>query len=254
MNASTPMRQAVASAPTAAQSRRNPWILIQGPLSFTLLTAVGFGLVVAGIVVSIAWRSNVTGSVWEAAANAVPWFAAVMGGHAFFQIVPMLIANGFTRRDASLHGLRVIGVTTLTITLLTTLGYLVEWIVYRWQDWPRGIGGNHFFTNHSQVGVIFWETLLTMALWSALGAMVGAAFYRYDQNGWFSLIPAGVVMVLVGVFMTTRTPVFDNVMDRFFSDWGRSLPLATLATAAGLALAGALLWRIVRDLPLRAWR
>ncbi|MGB3329633.1 MAG: hypothetical protein WBA46_11810 [Thermomicrobiales bacterium] len=246
------------AARTRVVARRRPWsfpwIVAEGQIAFTLLSALGFGLVIAAVVAGIAWKSTITSSIWESATNAIPWFSAVLAGHTLFQVVPMMIANGRTRRAAMIDAAQVIGATTVVITLLTTLGYLIEWAVYRWQGWPRSIGGGHFFTTHSQVGAIFWETLLTMAIWSALGAMVGIAFYRYDQYGWLALIPAAGVMVLTGVFMTTRTPVFDNVMDRYFSDWGRSLPVATLGAVLGLAITGALIWRIVRDLPLRPWR
>ncbi|MGN6482895.1 MAG: hypothetical protein ACTHMX_00695 [Thermomicrobiales bacterium] len=223
-------------------------------LAFTALMALGFGLVVAGIVVSIAWRSEVTGSIWEASCNAVPWYAAFMAGYTFFQVVPILIANGKTRRDAAIDAAQVIGAQTLVIALLMTLGYLIEWAVYRWRGWPVDIGGDHLFTRHSQVGIIFWESLLTIAVWSALGAFVGASFYRYDAQGWFAVIPAALILSVVGIFITTKAPLFENLIEQVLSDVGRSLPVATVASTIAVAISAAILWRIVRDMPLRRWR
>ncbi|MGC4191713.1 MAG: hypothetical protein QM589_11225 [Thermomicrobiales bacterium] len=239
---------------SSRQAGRFPWIVAEGQIAFTLLAALGFGLVIAAVVIGAAWKSTVTGSIWEPATNAIPWFAAVLAGHTFHQVVPMLIANGRTRREATIAGIQVIGTMTLTISLLSTLAYVIELVVYRWQGWPRTIGGNHFFTHHDQVGRIFWETLLTIALWSCLGAMVGAAFYRDDRQGWFSLVPAALIMTGVGIFMTVQAPVADNVIANVLSGWGRSLPVATLATAVGLVFTSVILWRIVRDMPLRRWR
>jgi hypothetical protein len=256
------MSASMSSARPASSSRRPagvggrfPWIVASGQLAFTLLSAVGFAVAVAVVVISIAWRSDVTASIWEASSNAVPWYAAFMAGYTFYQVVPLLVANGKTRRDASIDAAQVIGAQTLVISLLTTLGYLVEWAVYRWQGWPLGtIGGDHLFTRHTQVGAIFWESLLTISVWSAIGAFVGAAFYRYEQWGWFSLLPAVLILIGVGLFITTKAPLFENVIEHALSGGGRSLPAATVAAAIAVAISAAILWRIVRDMPLRRWR
>jgi len=241
-------------APPPHRPRRFPWIIASGQIALTLLYAVGFAVAVAAVVISIAWRADVTGSIWEASANVVPWYPAFMAGYTFYQVVPMLIANGKTRRDASLDAAQVIGAQTVVIALLLTLGYLIEWAVYRWQDWPMGIGGDHLFTRHTEVGAIFWESLLTIAVWSALGAFIGAAFYRYDVWGWLSLIPALAILSFVGLFITTRAPFLVIVIELVLGNWGRTLPGATFAVAVALVVSGAMLWRIVRDMPLRRWR
>lgn len=245
---------APAPTPTGGRAWRFPWIVASGQIALTLLSALGFGVVVAGIVVSIAWQGEVTGSIWEASVNAVPWYAAFMAGYTFYQVVPMLIANGRTRREASIDAGQVIGAQAVVMALLLVLGYLIEWAVYRWQGWPTEISGAHFFTRHSQVGTIFWESLLTIAVWSALGAFVGASFYRYDLQGWFAVIPAALILSVVGIFITTKAPFFENVIEHALSGGMRSLPVATLATAVALVVSGVILWRIVRDMPLRRWR
>lgn len=253
MSAVSPQTSAISHSAT-----RRPWrfptLIAQGQLAFVVLMALGFGVTVAAVIIGIGWKSTISGSVWEPSTNAIPWFVAVMAGHTFFQVVPMLIANGRTRRDATIDALQVSAATVLTVAVLTTVGYLIEWAVYRWQGWPEKITGNHLFTHYDQVGAIFWESLLTFAVWSVLGAMVGAAFYRFDQWGWLSLVPAVIILIGVGIFITSRAPIADNLVERILPDWGRSLPVATLATVIGMGVSGAIIWRIVRDLPLRPWR
>ncbi|MGC4108032.1 MAG: hypothetical protein QM753_17050 [Thermomicrobiales bacterium] len=257
MSASMSSGRSALSAPRGRPGTvsRFPWIVASGQIAFTLLMAAGFAVAVAVVVISLAWRSDVTASIWEASSNAVPWYAAFMAGYTFHQVVPMLIANGKTRRDASIDAAQVIGAQAFVIALLVTLGYLVEWVVYRWQEWPLGtISGNHLFTRHTQVGVIFWESFLTMVVWSSIGAFVGAALYRHERLGWVSLIPAALILSFVGIFITTEAPLFENMIEQLLSGGVRSLAGATLAVAVAVAISGVILWSIVRDMPLRRWR
>ena len=231
-----------------------PWVIAEGQVVMALLAALGYGLAVACVVVGIARRGTITGSIWEPAANAVPWYTGFIAGYLVFQMVPMLVANGFTRRDAARSVSAVVALLSAVAALVTTLGYLIEYVAFRWQGWPLAIGGDHLFTRHTQVGEILWESLLTMALWSAIGSFIGAALYRWEHAGWLAFVPAGLILSAVGIFITARPPFFNDAIERALPDWGRSLPMATVATLVALAGCGGILWWIVRDMPLRRWR
>lgn len=240
--------------PVGRRSIRFSWIIAEGLIVFTLIAATGLAFLVAAITLGIAWRSTISESVWAYASNAVPWYAGAIAGYIFFQMVPMLIANGRTRRDALRDGLGAVSMLAAAIAILNILFYAVEGMIYRAEGWPMEIADGHLFSRHGQMGLIALESLLTTAVWSAVGAFVALAMYRDREGGYLALVPAVVILLGSGVFVSIRIGAIDAVLDRLRPAWVSSWPGTIMTAAIGMVLSIVLLIRIMKDMPLRPWR
>jgi hypothetical protein len=123
--------------------------------------------------------------------------------------------------------------------------------LYRIMDWPQEISNDHLFTKATQIPLIFAEYWLTFLIWTAVGAMIGAGFYRSDEIGFLTiplaLIPLALSDVAIGVGWGPVGFVVRHVLDPLNPPLLVSLAIAL----AGAALAMAMTWPIVRDIPIR---
>ncbi|MFD0663972.1 hypothetical protein [Thermocatellispora tengchongensis] len=110
---------------------------------------------------------------------------------------------------------------------------------------PQNLDRRHLFTDPLQVHLVLAEYSLQYLAWIAAGALVGAAFYRWEGGG-LLVIPLGVVIVALGEAAT------GDALPLIGERLGLALPQIPAVAALGAALLGAALtWMIVRDVPVR---
>ncbi len=237
------------TVPGAERSWRLPRILLEDQLVLAALCWAGFVTFAMATVTVVSFFRDIETSAWGIATGIIPWYSAFIGGYVLHTVLPVHIAHGRTRRDTAIESLIFCGVFTPFVALLATLGFGVEQGVYAIAGWTRGTPDDRLFSAYTDYGTIFVESWLTVLVWTSAGALVGAAFYRDKAAGWLALIPAAIMVSLVGISSGPQFMGF--ILDRLPSIDPSSLwVLAPMAMACCLA-ALAMTWPIVRDVPLR---
>lgn len=225
-------------------------ILVTSHLAFVamawVLFTVGVCLVIAGVALFADGRPD---SIWHyAAAQAPRWLMFGLGIDAVTTYLRLQLAHGGTRRS-------YLGQTTAhTVVLaggsaaLITVGYLLERGIYALLGWPQRLPGESLFSTAGQYHVIFGTYWLTFLMWTVAGTLIGLGFFRWNKGGLLT-IPIGLVLV---------SPAFVALSDNGLPLIGKELagvelsPGLLLVTFAACFAAGtALIWAIVRDVPMK---
>ena len=219
-------------------------------LWLTFLTWAGFMVVILGIAIGIGRFGEVTGSVLEPAAQVAGWFAIFMGGYLNHDVLELHITHGMTRREfAQLAGVFVV-LFAAFIAFLMTVGFLLERLLYRVADWPHHIEDDHLYSSGVQVHAVFAEFWLMTLIWTSAGAIVGSAVYRHGNDGWFAIPLALIPIGAGGIVMGDGWGPIESLADLFGNPSVHpavAIPVCLVAFAVALALA----WSFVRDIPIR---
>ncbi|WP_430782345.1 hypothetical protein [Actinoplanes sp. G11-F43] len=211
----------------------------------TFLMACLAGLYVLGaIAIGVAATlTTVRISVVDIGGQVLHWLALGYGFSAA-SLLSTMIVHGRTRREFLVQHPVFQVVTAGLLAALVTGVYAAEAAVYRAAGWRWKLQEQHVFESgdHLMIFVAYWSML---ALSLMIGAYVGSAFFRGDGAIAVSLL-AAPVLVLAG-----------GAVNGFFTLPFARLELDSAAAVAGLsvplfAVAWALLWVTVRDVPLRA--
>ncbi|GAA5059004.1 hypothetical protein HNP84_008733 [Thermocatellispora tengchongensis] len=222
-----------------------PTRLLAANALITAMLWAGFVAVVAIVAVGIGLFGTLGRSVWEPASQFVRFYALFFGIALVREWMPLYLAHGRTRRLFGLHGGITIALFAPFLAVLAALAYLVERGAYALADVPQNLDRRHLFTDPLQVHLVLAEYSLQYLAWIAAGALVGAAFYRWEGGG-LLVIPLGVVIVALGEAAT------GDALPLIGERLGLALPQIPAVAALGAALLGAALtWMIVRDVPVR---
>ncbi|WP_436758853.1 hypothetical protein [Streptosporangium sp. V21-05] len=229
---------------------RFPSRLLGAPLIYTALMWAGFYVLVVLITVGVAMFGTLRISTWEAATQIPRWLVLFIGVSLMREFLPLYIAHGQTRRQFGAQAAVTVVLYAPAFSALITLGYLLEALLYNLLDRPQTLMSTHLFSSPTQVPLIFTEHLVQGLAWMVAGALMGAAFYRWQAGGLLSL-PFGVALVVLG-----ESAIGGNLRLPFFSsELGFDLtPGVTTALVAGLGcllLGLAMTWPLIRDVPLR---
>ncbi len=219
-------------------------------LWLTLLTWAGFMVVIVGIAIGIGRFGEVTSSVLEPAAQVAGWFAIFMGGYLNHDVLELHITHGMTRLEfAQLAGVFVV-VFAAFVAFLMTVGFLLERMLYRVADWPHRIENDHLYSSGVQVHAVFAEFWLMSLIWTSAGAIVGSAVYRHGNDGWLAIPLALIPISASGIVMGDGWGPIEALSERFGSSSVHPA-VAILVCLAASAVALALAWSFVRDIPIR---
>jgi hypothetical protein len=229
-----------------------PSRLLGSQLWLAGLIWIGFVVVVALIATGVAIFGTLEGSAWEVAAQFPRWYALFIGVALMREFLPLYIAHGQTRREFGAQAAVTVSLFAAFLAVLLVAGYLLESLIYRMADLDPSLSRTHLFAEPTQVHLVFLEYLIRFLTWTVAGALMGAAFYRWEGGGLLSL-PVGVAMILVGEEAVGFEP-----LPRFIgriTDINLDIPDSmgfTLGAGFGVFVLGlALTWLIIRDTPLR---
>lgn len=228
-----------------------PRPLLDDHIGLLLLVWAGFLVAVMTLVFAVARFRDIEISGWEVASGISSWYVGGVAGYLLYQALPLLVAHGRTRRDAAIEVAIVLAALIVVAAILMVAGYLVEYVVYGVAGWPRELSGEHLFSSHTDVPMIFVAYGLTFLVWGTAGAIVGAAVYRYKASGWLALAPASLLISLIGFPMSPSSNPVDDVIERVLMVDTPSLPLAIVIAVVCVGVALAMTWSIIRDVPLR---
>lgn len=241
---------------SAERASERLWVfprrMVEDHVGFTVLLWLLSLVIMAGLIGGIAYFNSISGSVWDQFASSTPHiFVAFMCGYVAHTFLPAYIAQGYTRQEFAAQSAIFVGIFTLAVTAMITVGYLLEYVAFGLIGWPRDITTGHAFTSSTQVHLIGFEFGMTFLVWSLAGLFIGASFYRSEDFGWFSIAIALVPISLVSMAFDRNFGPFDLVR-RFFGILP-TLPLwlAALLGVLGLVVAAVLPWLVMRDTPVR---
>lgn len=219
-----------------------------------ILAAIIFAAVVPFIVSQ--WRS-IDISAWYIAANIGKYLAAIIAGGYLYTLLPILVAQGMTRRESAVS-MGIFGLLwSLFLGTIALLGFLGEHALYGVFDWTQAPQQSE---EYDLVLGSFGQTLdfaavypLSYLLYYVAGALVGAAIYRSD-TGWLILALVLPVGFAVDGLLSSADNWGPTSVVRFITG-----PLDDLGTWPAVVIALAVIaigaWstrRIILNTPIRA--
>lgn len=225
-------------------------ILLTSHLSFVamlwVLFTVGVCLVIGGVALFADGRPD---SVWHHAAIQAPrWLLFGLGVDAVTTYLRLQLAHGGTRRS-------YLGQTTAyTVVLaggaaaLITAGYLLERGFYALLGWPQRLSGDSLFDTAGQYHIIFGTYWLTFLMWTVAGTLIALGFFRWNKGGLLT-IPIGVLLVVPAIVAASNSGL--PLIGRELAGIDLSPGLLLAAFAGCFAVGIALIWAIVRDVPMK---
>lgn len=206
-------------------------------------------MVLAGLVATgIAVFGTVTSSVLDQSGSILRWLALGYGTHLTYTLLPTHIAHGRTRREFFTQSTVFIVGAAVVLAGLMTLGYFLEGLVYQATGWSHTVSEDRLFSSADQSHLVFLTYTVIFTVWTTVGAFVAAAFYRSGGAGALSILPglgllfmAGVNVGMTGMPFLGSRPVLAS----------QAPPLAVAMCVGSFAIAAALTWAVVRDIPLR---
>ena len=226
--------------------------LLGGHLAFYLLVWIGIGaaLLTANLVANGVW-GDVDASVWDGQSSVFQYAILAGGIMVVTGYVPVMVAQGVTRRAAADGSLVAVAGLTVAGALATTLAYGVEDLVFAVNDWPHVLGGTrelHIYDRPDQYGLILLEVMALYGTHVVAGMVIGAGLFRF---GWVWGVPfllGGVALAVLGEFLVASGFVGVRAGDAL----GLEAPPvgAGVAGVAALVAAGAVVSRrLIRGLP-----
>lgn len=253
------------SATTVSPTGRRTWRFPRLPLEdWLFITLCGWGAMLVGVVLvgnlidHWAWIAelfgrnvndiSVTGSIWGPMSGVAVWFVGFVTGYFLHYYLPAFIANGRTRRDSAIEAAIFSAVLAAVATVLITIGFVYERVVYAIAGWQRGTPGDLIYDSYNDYGRILLAGITGMLMWAAGGAMIGSSFYRSNERGLISVVIAIAAVSLVGGSNGVAGTSFFIAQQL---DLPRNLLVTTLAALVAAGVLTAITWWNVRTLPLR---
>lgn len=179
-SASQPHADLAPPAPLAAVAS---WILRRYLIVFAWFAGLAT-LVVIVLVPPMLQRyePDVQFSVWETfAASGPSWFMFALGAVAA-QYLPVLVAQGVTRRRFIWATGMALAATALLVAASVVLGFVVEGHQYQRLGLNTALRHAHAYTAGDQYGLVMAESLAKSLLFGFTGLLVGLAFYRFGAG------------------------------------------------------------------------
>jgi hypothetical protein len=216
-----------------------PFLVLLWPVYLVLV-----GLVITGF----ATFGSVPVSFLDVGSQILRWLAVGFGIHLTYEMLPIYLVHGQTRREFAAQMPVFLIVASAVLAALLCLSYAGETLLYNANGWPQKVADERLYGAADEYPLIFLSYWAMLLVWSVVGTLIGAGFYRFSVGGLLT-VPVGLVLVAVAGFGIG----FNELpwVDVSFGVDNVSLP-ATAALCGACVVAGvALMWAVVRDMPLR---
>ena len=229
---------------------------IDGFLFFIAMLWVPYFILVVGITIAINVFGTVTSSVWDPATQIIRWFAFGIGAWMVYVYLPVYIAHGATRRNYATKALGFTIAFSVTLAALTTIGFVLERVLYGIGNWPQDLSSGGLFSSPTDLPVIFVAFLMAFGLWTVTGTLLGAAFYRFGGRGLIAVVPGLLLIGIADLAVDSGVPLFGFVLRAAEVLLGGLAGAPAPATAAlcfaAYLLGAATTWSVLRDVPVRS--
>ncbi|MCD0446717.1 hypothetical protein LO763_24160 [Glycomyces sp. A-F 0318] len=194
--------------------------------------------VVAVPILSVVFSGALETGLWSISTSVFQWFVAITAGGWIYTNLPVLIARGVTRREATVAYLLFGGLAAVAVAVLATAGSVAEHALLDLFGDPFGTWGEAVAAGARYV--------LITPIYFFTGAFIGASAVRFNGSTLFTVIVlvastghyAGVLALEFGLFGG----------DGLLAAWAA----ISLGVIAILAAASALILRSIAVQPKRA--
>ncbi len=226
--------------------------IVGGHLLFYLFvwTVIGALLLTVNLVANGVW-DDVEGSHWDGQVNVFQYaifFGGIMVAAGY---LPVVVANGVTRRAAVGGGIVAIVLLAIAGAVLTTLVFGIEHAVFAINDWSHVLTGDemHIYDRPDQYGLILVDVLARYLTHAFAGMVVGVGLYRFGWVWGAPFILAGAVLAIVAEYLVGSGFVGVRLGDALGLDpppVGVGVAGCVVVAAAAALLAG----RLARGMPI----
>lgn len=230
---------------------RFPTWLMRDLTSMAILSWLGFTLVVIGIIVAVDRYGHLDRSIWEEASQIPQWFVLFIGVHLSMTYLPLSISHGRTRRDAAIEATLFMAAFSGLVAVLLTLSWGIERVAFSILDVKQVLSDPHIFDSATNYPLIFLESWIVLLIWVIGGAFIAASYYRYDGPGLLAIAPALLISSVTEFAMGASWGPTGQFLQWLGDPNDPPLLVTMLVAVAGAAIMLAMIWRIVRDIPLR---
>jgi hypothetical protein len=236
---STPARPSLGTTSTILVVGNLVWL---GWLWATLLVLLPIGLLVG-----TAFDWDITSSVWSGAGIAWQRWVLFSAGVVLTRVfIREFVTRGITRRRLAESAIVALIVLAAICGVVGAIGYGIEAVIYRWQDWRQELAGEGLFTAGDLPRLAIDYALLG-AVYYLCGWLVGTAYLRFHWVYATLLIPVCLVpaaLVELAAGEDTRNFRIDALPEQaMLATIGIGLPV--------IAVTAAVASRVTRSLPLR---
>ena len=209
-------------------------------------------LVIATLVgATLAQFSTVTSSIWEYATQWPCWWLFAMATVLVNTYLPIVVAQGVTRRAALRAGAVVAGLTALIWAGFMVFGHVVERTVYGWLGWPDTMSTPHLFSNGYDVLPMLAEYWVIFLAYLATGTAIGGLYYRLGGfRATLLLLPAMLPVVATEVLLSTSW--YGAGLQDGLSFDRPAAPVLAVALVVVLSFPVLASYLLLRDVPLRS--
>lgn len=205
-------------------------------LSALILTGIGI------------W-GTVDRSIWHYLASQGPrWFALSLGVDAITTYLRLNLAHGRTRREFLRQLWPYFVGLAVALAVLVTITYQIERGAFELLGWEHSMADPAQFGDTANIPGILGVYTLMFLLWTAGGAMIAAGFTRNVILG-AATIPIGLLIVAPTELVAGINGV--ALFNRLTGQLDAPMLTTIAVSLGGAALACAVTWAIVRDMPVR---
>ncbi len=209
MTATTPRTAAPHATPQpAAMTTVAGWLLTRNLIILAWFAGIAVATIfLIALPVFQRFLSEVDSSLWEAFATTGPaWFVLGLGAMAG-QYLPVLVAQGVTRRRFVLAAGLALAATALVVGVLIAAGYLAEAQLFRRFDLAHTLRGEHLFGSISQYPLVVLESAVRSLHFGLVGLLIGLAYYRYGTWLGTALLPLTAFLpISIGLALLSLDP------------------------------------------------
>src|SRR5690606_17355600 len=168
-------------------------------VGFALLVWGGYAAFVVVLTLTVSYFRAIEVSGWDLAKGAVPWYVLFIGIYLGWSELPLNITHGRTRADFMRQVVVFVGIYAAAIAAMVTVTFVAEAGLYRVAGWPQEVAEGQFFDSALQLPLVLLQSWLTVALWTAGGFFIGAAWYRSEAIGGLAIAVAIVFAGIAGI-------------------------------------------------------
>lgn len=240
------------AVPTIAGPRDTGFILLMSHLVWIgWIWVPALVLLPVALVLIGAGGGDLTESLWAGAGLGWQrWILFAAGVTVSTTYLREFVSRGVTRRRLAHGALVAMAGLVVLLAAVAIVGFLEEWAVFHWQDWPQQVQSDGEF-GAGRIPRLALEHALLGAAYHLAGCLVGAAWKRYRWPNAIVCIPLCLVpAALVELTVSRSAGNFEiGALPEAIRD--PAIVTTVLVGAAVIAATAVVVTRVIRTLELR---
>ncbi len=230
---------------------RLPRHLLEEQIGFVALLWPAFAASVLVVLFGVNYWGEVTASGWDIAVQAVRWFTLFIGVYVGWSALPLYLAHGMTRREFWWQTVMFVPAYAVAVALMVTVTFVAEAGLYAVAGWEQVMQEQHLYDSPWDLHLVFVQAFVTIAVWTAGGVFIAAAWYRSDRLGGAAIVLGIIFAGISGGSLTGDWGPFSALRGDLNGSEVIGGAIGVLIHVALLAALGGLSWGVMRDIAIR---